>query len=318
MMTAMPNTPGRFRAVVGVGWIVLALAAFLYAGLKAIPAQPAILISIAFLFEFPFYLSPAFPSARIRNPWLLALSCVLPWLVYSAPLGLVDPLAALFLIGIALSVALWFVVLPRTWWSDILFLALLTAITVVRPFDSIFLSPIPKLKLGTLGHLMLIRAGATAFLSFRADTPVEYRFLPTAREWITGLKWFAVALPVLAGALWALGLWRLRADPKPWTLLPTFLGIFWVVSLSEEFFFRGLLQQWLQNWTRSSIAALAGASILFGLVHLGFHFFPNWTFMIAAGLLGAAAGLAFRETRTIQSGMVTHAIAATLYRVFFE
>jgi membrane protease YdiL (CAAX protease family) len=89
------------------------------------------------------------------------------------------------------------------------------------------------------------------------------------------------------------------------------------VALSEEFFFRGLLQQWLERWMRHSIPALIVSSLIFGSVHLIRGAFPNWRYAIVAGLLGLFCGLAWRESRGIQAGMVTHALAATLYRVFF-
>ena len=41
-------------------------------------------------------------------------------------------------------------------------------------------------------------------------------------------------------------------------------------------------------------------------------------FAIVAAIFGLCCGSAWRETRTIQAGMVTHALGATLYRVFFQ
>ncbi len=34
-----------------------------------------------------------------------------------------------------------------------------------------------------------------------------------------------------------------------------FLGFLWVLALSEEFFFCGVLQQWIEDWTWSRHAA---------------------------------------------------------------
>ena len=101
--------------------------------------------------------------------------------------------------------------------------------------------------------------------------------------------------------------------------LAEFAGILWVVALSEEFLFRGLLQQWIGQWTGSSWGALILASIIFGSAHLGFHGpFPNWRFAFVAASFGLCCGLAWRESRTIQASMITHALGATLYRVFFQ
>ena len=112
-------------------------------------------------------------------------------------------------------------------------------------------------------------------------------------------------------------MWKLRAGPNLALAIAEFFGILWVVALSEEFFFRGLLQQWLERWTGSSIGALIIASFFFGAAHLWVHEFPNWRYSAVAATLGLFCGMAWRETRSIQASMVTHALAATIYRVFF-
>jgi membrane protease YdiL (CAAX protease family) len=90
----------------------------------------------------------------------------------------------------------------------------------------------------------------------------------------------------------------------------------WVVALGEEFFFRGLLQQWVSKWLSSDWAGLVIASILFGSVHLAFRAFPNWRFAAVAAVAGVFYGLAFRRAKSIRASMVTHALAATTWKVF--
>ncbi len=296
---------------------MLALAALLYARTKGIPAWAALPIAAAFLIEFPFYLLPAFDPKRLRTPWILACTCVVPYLIYSIPTGQFRFAGFLALLAIVCAVAFWYALLPKNAVIDILFLALLAAIEISKVFNRIYLSPIPKLEVSPLAHVMLVRAAAIAILAIRGGVNIEYRFLPSRTEWIAGLRWFALLLPVVSVALWALGLWNLRSNPNAPAGLAEFFGILFVVALSEEFFFRGLLQQWLEGWLRSGFAALLTAALLFGASHLTVHFFPNWRYSIAAGILGLFCGLAWRETKTIQSSMVTHALAATLYKVFF-
>jgi membrane protease YdiL (CAAX protease family) len=193
-------------------------------------------------------------------------------------------------------------------------LAIAAAIYLSKVLDTIYILPIPKLQIATLGHLMLIRTCALVIPG------VDFRFIPTTREWRIGFAWFAALVPACALALWAV---KLNIAPHAaghaWLILPEFLGILWVVALSEEFAFRGLLQQWFEKWTASPAFALIAASVLFGCAHLGFNrIFPNWRFAIVAGVFGLCCGLAWRQSRTIQSAMVTHALGATLYRVFFQ
>ena len=275
----------------------------------------------AFLMEFPFYLLAGFHPARLRNPALLAATCLLPYLIYSIPTGQFRVAGFAMLLGIALVLSFWYRVLPNTPVFDVLFITLAASLYVAKVFDGIYLTPIPKVPFSALGHVMLVRTCAIAVLAIRqakGSTP-EFRFLPNRQEAIAGLRWFLLMLPPTAATLWSVGLWNLRAHPNLLAGAATFFGILWVTALSEEFFFRGLLQQWLGDWTGSSTAALLITSLLFGAAHLGWaHLFPNWRFALVAVVFGLFCGLSWRETRSVQASMLTHALGATLYRVFFQ
>ncbi len=333
MMAAMPNPLGRearvrLAAALGVGWVLLGLGAWIYARMKDIPEWAAVPLAVAFLLEIPFYLSPGFEGPRAwlsdrgkaRAAALLTASGISPWLVYTLVTGEASAPHFLELLAIVLIVAFWYVVLPVAPVADALFLAALVAIYLSKIFDSIYVSPVRGLSISVLGHLMLIRLAAMALLVVRGNVKAEFRFLPNRGEWLTGLRYFALTLPVVGFTYWALGLVRLR--PQPLNILQAlgiFLGILWVVALSEEFFFRGLLQQWLERWTGSTVTALLVAAILFGSAHLGFHrIFPNWRWAIVAGILGIFCGLAWKRSRSVQASMVTHALIVTVWEVFLR
>jgi membrane protease YdiL (CAAX protease family) len=340
-MIAMPNSPGRgtrhgtwagLAEVVVAGWLLLGLAAFLYARIKGIAEWAALPVAAAFLIEFPFYLLPAFegPRAwlgkqgRIGGACLLSASAIAPWLVYSLSTSEARFGPFLLLLAVAVAVSFWYVALPAKAVSDALFLIAIAAVYLSKIFDQIYLSPIPKLSISILGHLMLIRTAAIAILIFRRNVHAEFRFLPNRREWLTGLRYFGMMLPVIALAYWALGLVKVRLHPNGIGLtlllaIGTFFGVLWVVALSEEFFFRGLLQQWLERWTDSPAVALIVASLVFGCAHLGFHrIFPNWRWAIVAAILGLFCGLAWRKSRSVQAPMVAHALIVTIWQVFFQ
>ena len=311
---------------VTAGWIVLAAAAWIYARWKAIPASAALPIAAAFLIEYPFYLLPAFAGPRnwlagLRKSGaalLLAASAVLPWIVYSLATGEARWENFTLLAAVALLVCFWYVGTRAAPVVDLLFLGIVAAIYISKVFDRIYLSPDPKLQISVLGHLMLIRTAALAVLVFRGGVKAEYRFIPTRAEWWTGIRYFAIMLPVIALAYWGLGLVRWREHPG-FVYLAAFPLVLWVVALSEEFFFRGLLQQWIEDWTGGANTALVAASLLFGSAHLGFHrIFPNWRWAIVAGILGIFCGLAWRSSRSIQAAMVTHALTVTLWQVFLQ
>jgi membrane protease YdiL (CAAX protease family) len=348
-MTAMPNSPGQgtragFPARSGfkderkdlagltAGWLLLALGAFGYARFKGIPGWAALPVAAAFLIEIPFYLSPAFAAQRAwlanqpksRAALMFAASAILPWLVYAPATGEALAVNFMLLLAVALIVSFWYVALPAAPAADALFLAVVAAVYLSRVFDRIYLSPIPKLSISVLGHLMLIRTAGLAVLVLRGNVRAEYRFLPDRKEWLAGLRYFAMMLPVIALAYWALGLvtFRARFNSPGLTILlviGTFLVILSVVALSEEFFFRGLLQQWLEQWTGSRNVALVAAALVFGSAHLGFHrVFPNWRWAIVAAILGVFCGLAWRNSRSVQAAMVAHALIATVWKVFLQ
>ena len=169
-----------------------------------------------------------------------------------------------------------------------------------------------------LGHLSLIHIAALSILIQRGAPGTGYGFLPRREDWLAGLRCYLYFLPIgFPLALW-LGVVRWAPPAPAWKIAGTFFGILWVVALSEEFFFRGLLQRWLEKWTGSAYAGLAIASVLFGLAHLGFRHFPNWRFAVVAAVSGCFYGLAFQRTRSIRAGMVTHALVVTTWRAIFQ
>jgi membrane protease YdiL (CAAX protease family) len=322
--------PGRFRATVLVGWVVLLAAAVVYSQNARVPIPVAIAIplALAFLAEYPFYLLPGFPAARERlmafgrprAAAFLTASAILPWLIYALGTGHFNFPALILLTCIALLMCFWYVVFPSHPALDLLYLCLFAAIILFKVLAKIYPAPVPKLDVSPLGHVMLIRVMAFSFVAMRGNVGADYRFLPTAREFLAGLRWFALLLPVVAAAYWALGLVRLRDHPLNILLvIGTFFGILWVTAISEEFIFRGLLQPWLERWTSSPVLALIIASLLFGSVHLGFHGpFPNWRFAICAAILGLFCGLARRQTGGIQAGMVAHALTVAVWKMFLQ
>jgi membrane protease YdiL (CAAX protease family) len=106
-------------------------------------------------------------------------------------------------------------------------------------------------------------------------------------------------------------------SPAPlWKIAGTFLAFFWVVVLSEEFLVRGVLQGWMEEWTRSQQAGLLLTSILFGLAHLFYRDFPNWRWALIAATLGWFCGHARNQAGSIRASVVTHTLVITTWRAF--
>jgi len=253
-MKPMAKTLGGFRATVLIGWMALSVAGVLYARLKGIPSWAAVPVLAAFLVEFPFYLVPAFPTLRerlagARLPWFLLASTVLPYWCAAA----------------ARSVSM-----DRPGASDG---ALAGALPVVRgaaghrphgyrlPGVDRLRDAGPVLRF----HLSQALPRRGCHLSREVGVDPDDRHDPDAGaphtrdrlrlhpevERVAHRRAPLFCISFRSGSPW---LWpsRRSTGPRPspfWVVAGTFLGMLWVVVLFEEFLFRGVLQQWIEEWT---------------------------------------------------------------------
>ena len=316
-----------YLAILLAGWAALAAAGVYYARLKGVPAALAWPVVAAFLVEYAFYLIPGFErlrqDLRDRIPvlWyagLLAASAVAPYLVYSLPTSRFSPDLFLRLSFLVLFISYWFVFRNPSRITDLLMLVLLSSILLLRFFTHVYLSPIPDIRIDVLGKLMLIRLAATVFLTIREEPASGFGFIPAARDWKAGLKWFLFFLPVGIPLGLALKVLNFSPNARELRFAPLlFLAVLWVVALSEEFAFRGLLQRWIAEWTGRPQASIVIAAAIFGFSHLGFGRFPNYKFALLASIGGWFYGKAFAETGSLRASMVAHAMTVTVWRTLF-
>jgi uncharacterized protein len=276
----------------------------------------------AILVEYPFYLAAGFRELRERFggpqlPLWLAITAAIPYLVSCWGTGAFTWGGFVKLLALALALALWYVVLPASWLADVAFLGLIAAVMIGKYFNRIYVPAYPGVEVGILGHLALIRISAMVLLVERRLEPAGFGFWPAAADWREGFAHYLYFLPLGFPLGLALGAIRFGPLPPAWRIVATFFGILWVVALSEELFFRGALQRWIERWTGSAAVALVAASILFGSVHLPFRGFPNWRFAAVAAVAGFFYGRAFRRTGSIRAAMVTHALVVTTWRALF-
>ena len=312
----------------------MVLAGLVYAQQQHIPAALTIAILPALLVEAAFYVGPGFVAVRERLlRWpkaqlatALASSAVVPWLIYTLASGVFTWQKFALLLALVVPVAFWYVVLPPVRTADFALLVLLAIPFLVRIFLEIYPTAQPagqpKLRMDFLGKWMWIRLGFAVFLLIRQVEGIHFGFVPSRAEVITGLKYYFRFLPFGFTLGYLLGIVQVGFPAFGWQLagltVGTFLGLFWVVSLGEEFFFRGLIQQWLEEILGSPLAALITTSILYGLVHLPFRYAFNWRYALVVTVLGWFCGQAFQESKGIRAPMVTHALAATTWVVIFQ
>ena len=286
----------------------------------------------AFLLEIGLYLATGFEGARRAfdafgpksvRALLLVVSAVAPYFVASSRTGSFSWRSLLWLGFLAGLASFWYVVLPATLGADLLFLILIAALFLTKAFAEIYVRPMPTLQLEILGRLMWIRVTMMAILSIRGLKGARVGFLPNSKEWRIGIEQFAYFIPVGGAVAYFIRFANFRPLPLVWwkfaLFVPgMFLGILWVVALSEEFFFRGFLQTVLARAMRSETAGLIAASALFGSVHLTFRQFPNWRFALVAAIAGLFYGIAYRRAHSIRASMVTHALVVTTWRSLFS
>jgi membrane protease YdiL (CAAX protease family) len=201
--------------------------------------------------------------------------------------------------------------------TDLAFLAIIPAVVLGGYFDSIY-PPYLGQKLNVLGHMTFLPVFVLVLMLERRVRETGYGFVPNRREWRIGVLNYLYFLPIGGAVAFLLHAVKPHEPAALWKILVTFLGFLWVLSLYEEFLVRGVLQQWIEDWTRSRMAALVIASAIFGLVHLGFRGFPfpNWRWALLAGILGWFCGRARNQAGSIRASVVTHALVVTTWRAF--
>lgn len=322
----------QFLTTLSLVWIAACIAAYFYSQQQHIPATVAFVVVPAFLVEIGFYMAPGFVEVRKRfealgsrplRAALIAVSGVIPYLIVMLRGGIFRWNRFEELLAFVFIAAFWYVWIPRGLPADLLFLAYMAGVYVRRPFNRLYGPLTAHVSLGILGQLMWIHVGLLAVLTLRSLDDAHLGFLPTAQDWRIGVRHFAFFLPVGAALAYVLQLGGLHAPPRSWwifalMLVVTFWGILWVVSLAEEFFFRAFLQRSIARSTHSELVGLVAASVLFGLAHLPFRGFPNWRMAIVTAALGFFCGLSLLRARSVKASMVTHALVATTWRMFFS
>lgn len=314
----------RYGITLAVLWLAGFVAAALVIQVQNIGLSIVLPALAAVLLESSLYATLAFEEIRCKWRWqAVALLAPVPYLLYTIPLGLASPISAAVLVLLAATASAWFRLLPRGRVTDFAYVALVAAPLLFKLFPLLFPKAHDDLRLDFLGQLMWIRAAVVAVLHDRPQRGIHFGFIPTRQEWIAGLKWSAYALPPVLVVAVTTGFASIAVPQAAWwktagIAIATFIGILWVVALSEEFLFRGLLQQWFEEITGKRWIALIAASMLFGAVHLGFREFPNYRFAAIAAVAGIFYGMAFVRGNGIRAAMVTHACMVAVWRTLFR
>jgi membrane protease YdiL (CAAX protease family) len=295
--------------------IIGAIGGYAYAQQQNIPTTLLWPMLAALVVEVALYLTCGFEEVRNAWPkWALAASAVVPYSIYTAPLGLWswESAAALLLLGSL--VAFWF----EAGGPDLLLLAVMAAVYIARVFQGLYPSPHEEVPMEILGQMMWVRIGLISILRGKAPGGIQFGFLPRAREWKLGVMYFVLFAPVAVWMVTAMHYASFRVASGWWYKAPlNFAGIFFVVAASEEVFFRGVLQQRLSQWW-GQWAGLVAASAFFGLAHLPYRGFPNWRHAALTFVLALFLGRAFQHARSVRAPMVAHSLTVAVWRTMFS
>jgi membrane protease YdiL (CAAX protease family) len=257
---------------------------------------------------------------------------------FGARLGVLAPLLplGLFLIySVLLSHGLWLTVggaayviapslilassagkAPGTW-EDYLAVVLIWLPVEFHWMYRVFPYPTPLTH--TLTILLAVSTGVATFILVRRLDGVGY-----ALDWRRGyFAHFALLFVIFAAITvplgmkigfltWAPSLERLRALPL------TLIGILCFTAWSEEFLFRGLLQNLLSKTLKNSWLGLFVAAVIFGFAHILHDPFPNWKYVALAAIAGVFYGLAWMRTRSIVPGVLIHALVDISWHILFR
>jgi hypothetical protein len=331
-MRAVFRSLRPYFITLAIVWLALVAAANIYAH-KYSANSHWIMAGVlpAFAFEAIFFLGAVFPETRtllssISRPSLRSLimigSAIVPFLIVTTTAGTYDTHALVLLLCLSALLSFWWVVLPHRVAYDAGFLVIAAVPLVLKVFNRLYVTPVPRVEISVLGHVMWIRLALVALLVERKFQLGPVGFWPNLREWREGALQYALAIvPVSLAGIWIhFSVWRpLPLPPAEWLAraLGYFFGIMWVVALSEDIF-RSVITQLFLRHGSGKVIAIGASGILFGAAHLWASDFPNWRFALVAAISHTFFTVAYLRAGSVRASMVAHALIVTTWRMAFH
>ncbi|MGH9323228.1 MAG: CPBP family glutamic-type intramembrane protease [Vicinamibacteria bacterium] len=304
--------------------VLLALAVAIAAGfgLHDVSLDVALVAALGalFLLLLPyFYFGTAETRPRPSLFWVAAL--LLPYAVYVWGTGAFDPLA-LGRLALYLTIPAVLVFLGRHRKEPGAF-DFLAVLAIWLPFDLRLLEGIwtwPEGQ-GSYGFQTVLAVNLAVFLFvlYRALVGIGYRFRLTRRSGVAIAQNFAlfsaIAIPL------GLTIDFIRYQPRAFDaggFLGSFLAILLFIGIPEELLFRGLLQNFLDQWWGKGFHSLLAASLVFGAAHLDNDAAPNFSYALLATIAGIFYGRTFRQSGSLLAPAIVHALVDAVWRAFFR
>jgi membrane protease YdiL (CAAX protease family) len=231
--------------------------------------------------------------------------------LYSAVAGLpVVPRAAAFGVYLALPAL---IVWTRRGVSPKPLRVLVAAVALWLPIEFALL---PTLRLPDPGGLRAtplvgLTNGLYLFLVACPVARVGYTFSLRSSDVRPAL--LATVLFAIVGIPIGLATGFLHWNPRlEWaTVLVAPVAIYLATAVPEEFLFRGLIQNALEQW--AGRAGLPIAAVIFGVAHL-----PDRRYVLLAAIAGVAYGWVYMRTRRVTAAAVTHALVDWIWMLLLR
>lgn len=255
--------------------------------------------------------------SRVLLPGLL----VVPYLVFSIPRAEFRWIWAIALFAIPVAAAGLFEFgsfqeeeRQRFCWQDFVVLSMFFLPVEFGLLNGAF----PHSGLSALPKLVLVDAALYSYLVVRKLERIGYDFRIKVRDLTTGARECLFYTPIVLPVGFLLHFLHLHARwPAVSQVLGAILITFFFVAIPEELFFRGVLQNLLEN-RMGRPSSLLLASVLFGLSHFNKPLPFNWRYVLLGSIAGIFYGRAWRDRRRIAASATTHTLVDVIWSLWFR
>jgi len=250
-------------------------------------------------------------------------SLLIPYLIYALPRGEFRWTFCLAFLAVSVGTSALFETfppggtrpgIPKLCWQDALVLA-----AVGLPIEfGWFRGAFPHNGLDALSRLVVVDSALYAFLVVRRLEGVGYDFRLRGRDLLVRLRELSFFAPIVIGLGIALHFITPHGGlPSGVAALSSVLVTFFFVAVPEELFFRGLLQNLLEQRAGRQ-GALVVSAVIFGLSHFNKPLPFNWRYVLLATIAGIFYGRAWRDRHRLLASGTTHTLVDVLWVLWFR
>ena len=199
-------------------------------------------------------------------------------------------------------------------WHDFLILAALGLAVDLRWFERAW-----PAHLAIFNKVLLLDAGIYGFVLIRQLDGTGFNLRLRLRDLAIGLRECAFYTPIALALGLTLGFLHFHPGwPAASRAAFAWIFTFFFIAVPEELFFRGWLQNLLEN-RLGRYGALLLTACLFGLAHFNKRTTSfNWRYVLLAALAGIFYGRAWRAERRVGASAVTHATVDTIWGLWLR